>query len=159
LRPFKYSKVKTGLLSIGLTLTIIFSPITLHIIFNINPFIVLIVFVLLYILVSIIENKVLYKTEIVDQLFIDRNLIKTSRDFFEFNKIKELNFKNYVHPYKSWVARWKFCYILNITLEDGSTYDYLISKKHPPLTPEIGDLLEEIKHTNKQYFKKLKLTR
>lgn len=157
LRPFQYNKLQWALFSILLALTAIGIPILLVLFFNISPIIIPIIFFALYVSASIFENKILYKTEIVGQISIDKNSITAQEKQFDFQNIIQLKLGNYINPYKSWIPRWKYCNKLEIKLNDNSEYLFLISKINPPNTIDIFDLLEEIKKTSKENYRKIKL--
>lgn len=155
LRPFKYSKLKNSLISIALALTMITIPVLLAISMTIPPIILLIIFFTLFAAANFFESKILYKTEIIGQISIDKNIIITNEKQFDFNNIIQLKLSNYISPYKSWIPRWKYCNKLEIKLNDNSEYEFLISKTNSPETIDIFALMEEIKKTDLQHHRKI----
>lgn len=156
LKSFKYTKFHQ-IIFVLVFLAIFIIPAFFAIQGLLSPFLFSAITIALFVCGQIFENKVLWQTEIIGQIFIDLDFIKFENKQFNFNEISSLTISKYASPYTSFIPHWKHSNKLEFKLNSGKEYSFFLSANHSQQTKKIFDLFEDIKKTNIETHKKIRI--
>lgn len=155
LKPFKYSKSQIAVAVIFLALAILGLPFVIFVYVTRESWVVISSLITFFVLGSIVENKVLWATEIIGKITFDKNAIHAVGKDILFDDIVQMKLKKYFSGGRSWVARWKTSNKLTINLNNGTEHVFFISRVKDPMVKDMFELMEEIKKASREHSNKV----